>query len=55
LNKALNAGLADAKLRARLADLGGIIIQGSPVDFEVVAEETEKWAKVVRAANLEVE
>jgi tripartite-type tricarboxylate transporter receptor subunit TctC len=53
LNKEINAGLADAKLRARIADLGGIAIPGSPADFgNIVAGETEKWAKVIRAANV---
>jgi hypothetical protein len=43
-------------MKARFADLGGIEIAGSPGDFEkLVAEETEKWAKVVRAANLKAE
>jgi tripartite-type tricarboxylate transporter receptor subunit TctC len=49
LNKAINAGLADAKLKAKLADLGGTVFPGSPADFErLIAEETEKWAKVVK-------
>jgi tripartite-type tricarboxylate transporter receptor subunit TctC len=53
LNKEINAGLADTKLKAQLADLGGIILGGSPGDFRtLVAEETEKWAKVIRAANI---
>ena len=49
LNAAVNAGLADPKLRARLADLGGAPLAGSPADFgKLIAEETEKWAKVVK-------
>jgi tripartite-type tricarboxylate transporter receptor subunit TctC len=49
LNKEINAGLADPNMRARLADLGGIVMPGSADDFrKVVAEETEKWAKVVK-------
>jgi tripartite-type tricarboxylate transporter receptor subunit TctC len=49
LNKEINAGLADPKLRARFADLGGTVIPGSPAGFgKFVADETEKWAKVVR-------
>jgi tripartite-type tricarboxylate transporter receptor subunit TctC len=49
LNAAVNAGLADPKLKARLADLGGAMLVGSPADFgKVIAEETEKWAKVVK-------
>ena len=53
LNKEINAGLADPKLKAQLADLGGMILVGSPADFRsLIAEETEKWAKVIRAANI---
>jgi tripartite-type tricarboxylate transporter receptor subunit TctC len=49
LNKEINAALADPKLKARLADLGGIVIGGSPAEFgKLVADETEKWGKVVR-------
>jgi tripartite-type tricarboxylate transporter receptor subunit TctC len=49
LNAAVNAGLADPKLKARLADLGGTVLPGKPADFgKVIAEETEKWAKVVK-------
>ena len=49
LNAAVNAGLADPKLKARLADLGGTMMVGTPADFgKVIAEETEKWAKVVK-------
>ncbi len=49
LNKEINAGLADRKLNARLADLGGTVLAGSPADFgKLIAEETEKWGKVVR-------
>jgi tripartite-type tricarboxylate transporter receptor subunit TctC len=53
LNKEVNAGLADSKMKARLAGLGGIVIAGSPTDFgKLIADETEKWAKVIRAANI---
>jgi len=53
LNKEINAGLADAKTKARLADLGCLVFAGSPPDFaKFVAGETEKWAKVIRAAGL---
>jgi tripartite-type tricarboxylate transporter receptor subunit TctC len=53
LNKEINASLADPKLRARLADLGGTPLVGSPADFgKLIAAETEKWAKVIRAANI---
>jgi tripartite-type tricarboxylate transporter receptor subunit TctC len=53
LNKEINASLADPKLRARLADLGGTPLVGAPTDFgKLIADETEKWAKVIRAANI---
>jgi tripartite-type tricarboxylate transporter receptor subunit TctC len=53
LNSAINAGLADPKLKARLADLGATTLPGSPGDFgKLIAEETEKWAKVIRAGNI---
>jgi tripartite-type tricarboxylate transporter receptor subunit TctC len=53
LNNEINAGLADSKLQARLADLGSMVFVGSPFDFgKHIAEETEKWAKVIRAAHL---
>jgi tripartite-type tricarboxylate transporter receptor subunit TctC len=53
LNQEINAGLADSKLKARLADLGAAVFVGSPSDFKKhIATETEKWGKVVRAANL---
>jgi tripartite-type tricarboxylate transporter receptor subunit TctC len=49
LNKEINAALADPKIKARLADLGGTVLAGSPADFgKLIAAETEKWAKVVR-------
>jgi tripartite-type tricarboxylate transporter receptor subunit TctC len=49
LNAAVNAGLADPKLKARLVDLGGTMLVGPPADFgKLIAEETEKWAKVVK-------
>jgi tripartite-type tricarboxylate transporter receptor subunit TctC len=49
LNQEINAGLVDPKLRARLTDLGGTVLVGSPADFgKLVAGETEKWAKVVK-------
>ena len=56
LNKEINAGLADPKLKARLADLGGTVIAGSPADFgRLLADETEKWAKVVKLAGMKPE
>jgi len=56
LNKEINAGLADSKLKARLADLGGTVMPGSPADLEkFIAEETGKWAKVVKFAGIKAE
>jgi tripartite-type tricarboxylate transporter receptor subunit TctC len=56
LNKETNAALADAKTKARLADLGGTPLVGSPADFgKLIAEEAEKWRKVIRAANIKAE
>jgi tripartite-type tricarboxylate transporter receptor subunit TctC len=53
LNREINAGLADAKLKARLADLGGTVLPSSPGDFgKLIADETEKWAKVIKFAGL---
>ena len=56
LNKEINAGLADPNIKARLADLGAIALPGSPADFgKLIAEETEKWGKVVKFAGLKPE
>jgi tripartite-type tricarboxylate transporter receptor subunit TctC len=56
LNREINASLADPKIKARLADLGGTLLAGSPADFgKFIAEETEKWGKVIRAANIKAE
>jgi tripartite-type tricarboxylate transporter receptor subunit TctC len=56
LNKEINAVLSDPKMKARLADLGGTVLAGSPSDFgELIADETEKWAKVIRAGNIKPE
>jgi tripartite-type tricarboxylate transporter receptor subunit TctC len=56
LNMEINAALTDPKMRARLADLGGTPLVGSPADFgKLIAEETEKWGKVIRAANIKAE
>jgi putative tryptophan/tyrosine transport system substrate-binding protein len=53
LNKEINAGLADPKLKARFADLGATPIPGSPSDFgQFIAEETEKWSKAVKFAGV---
>jgi tripartite-type tricarboxylate transporter receptor subunit TctC len=56
LNKEINAGIADPKLKARLADTGGTVLPGSPADFaRIIAEDTEKWGRVIRAANIKPE
>ena len=56
LNREINAALADARIRAQLADLGGTIMGGSPADFgQHIVSETEKWAKVIRTANINAE
>jgi tripartite-type tricarboxylate transporter receptor subunit TctC len=56
LNGEINAGLADSTLKARLADLGAMTLAGSPADFgKLIADETEKWGKVIRAANIKAE
>jgi tripartite-type tricarboxylate transporter receptor subunit TctC len=56
LNKEINAALADPKIKALLADLGGTALPGSPADFgKLIADETEKWGKVIRAANIKPE
>jgi tripartite-type tricarboxylate transporter receptor subunit TctC len=56
LNKEINAGLADPKMKARLADLGGTVLPGPPSDFgKLIADETEKWAKVIQFAGIKPE
>jgi tripartite-type tricarboxylate transporter receptor subunit TctC len=56
LNKEINAALADPKLTKRLADIGGNALPGSPAGFgKLIADETEKWGKVIRAANIRLE
>jgi tripartite-type tricarboxylate transporter receptor subunit TctC len=56
LNREVNAGLADTKLKAKLAEQGGMIMPGTPADFaRLIAEETEKWGKVIRAADIKPE
>jgi tripartite-type tricarboxylate transporter receptor subunit TctC len=53
LNEAVNAGLADPKLKKQLEDQGGIEMAGTPADFgKLIAEETEKWAKVIKFAGI---
>ncbi len=56
LNKEINAGLADLKMKARLADLGGVPLPMTPTEFgKLIAEETVKWGKVIRVANIKAE
>jgi tripartite-type tricarboxylate transporter receptor subunit TctC len=56
LNKEINAGLADPQLKARLVELGSTVLPGSPADFgQFLANETEKWAKVVKFAHIKAE
>jgi tripartite-type tricarboxylate transporter receptor subunit TctC len=56
LNKEIHAGLAAPKMKARLADLGGAVLAGSPAEFnKLIADEIEKWGNVVRAANIKPE
>ena len=53
LNAEINASLADAKIKQRLTDLGVTVVQSSPAEFgKFIAEQTEKWGKVIRAANI---
>jgi tripartite-type tricarboxylate transporter receptor subunit TctC len=53
LNKAVNAGLADPKLKGRLTDLGNVSLPGPPAAFgKLIADETEKWGKVIRFAGI---
>jgi tripartite-type tricarboxylate transporter receptor subunit TctC len=56
LNKEINVGFADPQMKARLADLGAAVMTGSPTDFErLIADETEKWANVIRSANIKAD
>jgi tripartite-type tricarboxylate transporter receptor subunit TctC len=56
LNTEVNAALGDPKMKARLADLGGTPLVGSPADFgKLIADETEKWAKVIKFAGIKSE
>jgi tripartite-type tricarboxylate transporter receptor subunit TctC len=56
LNRQTNAGLADAAIKARLADMGGMLLAGSPADFgKLIVDETEKWGKVIREAGIKAE
>jgi tripartite-type tricarboxylate transporter receptor subunit TctC len=56
LNRETNAGLADPTIKTRLADMGGMLLSGSPAEFgKLIADETEKWGRVIRAANIKAE
>ena len=56
LNKEINRALTDPRIRARLADMGSTVLPGSVADFgTLIVEETEKWARVIRAANIKPE
>jgi tripartite-type tricarboxylate transporter receptor subunit TctC len=56
LNREINAGLAEGRIKGRLADLGGEPMPTTPAEFgKLVADETEKWGKVIRAANIRLE
>ena len=56
LNKEINAGLADPKMKARLADLGGEVLALLPADFgKLIADETEKWGNVIRTLNIKAD
>ncbi len=56
LNKELNAGFADPAMKARIAELGSTAFPGSPADFtKFIADETEKWGKVIRIANIKAQ
>jgi tripartite-type tricarboxylate transporter receptor subunit TctC len=56
LNKEINAGLADAKVKTRIVELGGTVVGGSPAEFAtIISDATEKWAKVIKFAGIKVE
>ena len=56
LNKEINAALADPKIKARFAELGGTVLPGSSADFaKLIADETEKWGKVIKSAGIKAE
>ena len=56
LNKELNAGLADAKIKARIVELGGTVVGRTPAEFgTIISEATEKWAKVIKFAGIKAE
>jgi tripartite-type tricarboxylate transporter receptor subunit TctC len=56
LNKEINVGLADPKMKARIADLGATVLAGTPADFgKLIADETQKWGKVVKFAGIKAD
>ena len=56
LNKELNAGLADPKIKARIEELGGTVVGGTPAEFgKIIADATEKWGKVIKFAGIKAE
>ena len=56
LNKELNAGLADSKVKARIVELGGTVLGGSPAEFAaIISEATEKWARVIKFAGIKAD
>jgi len=56
LNREINAALTDPKMKARLSELGTSVLVTSPAEFaKFIADETEKWAKVIRAANIKLD
>jgi tripartite-type tricarboxylate transporter receptor subunit TctC len=56
LNREANAGLADATIKARLTDMGGMLLTGTPAEFgKLIVDETEKWGKVIRAAGIKAQ
>jgi tripartite-type tricarboxylate transporter receptor subunit TctC len=56
LNTEINAGLADPRLKARFAELGEPVFASSPTEFaKIIADDTEKWGKVIRAAGIKAE
>jgi tripartite-type tricarboxylate transporter receptor subunit TctC len=56
LDKEINAGLGDPRIKARLADLGSLPLSMMPSEFgKLIADETEKWGKVIRTANIKAD
>jgi tripartite-type tricarboxylate transporter receptor subunit TctC len=56
LNKELNAGLADSKIRDRIVELGGTVLGGSPAEFgAILSNAIEKWTRVIKFADIKVE